>query len=209
MINFLIACDDKDLILGSYFAKCRDKLCDFLNEYNFEKTLVEISGKKCNVVNIDLNLDALTNNKFIFIAFSHGNYCSLLVDKEEYVSCSHNASKFGNALFYTNACSSGKGLGLQLIDQGCAVFIGYSEDINVSLNHLDVFANCDNACLYFFFGEEITIFEAFQKTKRHFTNRANKLEPFDRAELIYARDALVFHGNKNLSKRDFFSSNQK
>lgn len=206
MTNFLIICDDRDSKLGHYFAQCYDSLCNFLHEQGFTKSIKAISGMQCTEVNVDLRIEAFSPSKFVFVAYSHGTENSLSTNDDVYVYSSGNISKFANCLFYTTACSCGAFLGKQLIAEGCLAFIGYDKEVRVSLNSLDIFNNCDNAGLYFFWGQELTIFEAYEKMKKYFTQQAGKLQPFDRAELIYARDALVFYGNRSLTKHDMFNN---
>lgn len=202
MINFFITCDDLDPILGGYFSRCREGFMGFLEESEIHREVIQLSGRGCTDVNVDSQLQQLEAFKFIFIAYSHGSDSELVANRIAYVKSGHNSSKFTNALFYTNACSSGKNLGKKLVAEGCSAFIGYAEEINVSITYRQAFINCDNSGLFFFFGEDVSIFEAFEKMKNYFTHQADKLPPFDRAELIYARDALVFYGNRDLKITD-------
>jgi hypothetical protein len=205
MINVIIAYDNRDANLGTYFEDCKNQILPILKRSNTE--LHEISSIKCNNAYIDFTIPKYNSKPFIFIAYSHGNESALCCNGNCYVEKDSNTHYFVNSLFYTTACSTGKRLGEDLINKGCLAFIGYGSNINVYYNQ-DVrkktLMNCDNAGIVAFLSDDITIFEAYKKMKSYYSYHIDKLhetkDMLFAAELVEARDALVFLGKRDLKK---------
>jgi len=214
MINFIVAYDNQDDHLGEYFEDCKNQLFRVLAEHSeFVNGVVhEIDGNLCNDVYIDMTIPSYNTNPFIFIAYSHGSEKALCCGNNRYVEKGVNAHHFVNSLFYTTACSVGKELGEHLIGQGCLAFVGYEKTINVYQQdgNIEISRNCDNAGIIAFLSENITIFEAYTKMKKYYTQQIDRLNNIKdivfAADLVETRDALVCLGDKNLKKEDFFLS---
>jgi len=207
MINIIIVSDDADSKLGIYFKNCKQHLLSAFmkqNEYNMS----EIPSGHCNNNYIDSLLIKNTPNPFIFIAYSHGNEKALRCGENNYVEKDINTHMFLNSLFYTTACSAGKELGDDLIEQGCSVFIGYKKEKIIFLDEVrrEISILCDNTGIIEFLSNDITIYEAFKKMEDIYTQQIDKLiEAYDMvfaAHLVDAREALVFLGKQDLKKGD-------
>ena len=212
MINFIVAYDDRDANLGSYFKDCRDQLSGILTENGdvVNGEVREISGLQCNAVYIDAVVQSCNANPFVFIAYSHGDENALCCGNYRYVEKDVNALLFARSLFYTTACSAGKKLGVHLIDKGCWAFIGYKNEINVhkQQDKKEISRNCDNAGIMAFLSDNITIHEAYVRMKSYYTQQIDKLNDVKdilfAADLREARDSIVCLGNKDLRKADLF-----
>lgn len=211
MINFIIACDNQDDNLGTYFEDCKNQLLGVITENSrFKNVQVrEIMGNQCNNACIDMTIPLYNTQPFVFIAYSHGNEKALCCKNNYYVEKNVNDYHFVNSLFYTAACSVGKELGVHLIEKGCLAFVGYNRVISVLKPiHRKISMNCDNAGIVAFLLEDITIFEACKKMKNYYTQEIDRLTNFKdmlfAGELVEARNSLVCLGNENLKKEDLF-----
>ncbi len=212
MINFIVAYDDRDIELGSYFDNCKNQLLGLLDELNgfLDGKICEIPSSQCNSVYIDIKIPSYNPNPFIFIAYSHGSETALHSGGNRYVEKYSNSQHFINSFFYTTACSVGKDLGHHLIELGCLAFIGYDRPINAykQSERQEISKKCDNAGIMAFLSEDINIFESYQKMKNYYTQQIDKLEDVKdmmfAMDLIQARESLVCLGNRDLKKENFF-----
>jgi hypothetical protein len=212
MINIIVAYDNVDTQLGTYFENCKIRLLSTLGKMNNPViyNICEIPNYNCNNSYIDSLLIKNIPNPFIFIAYSHGDKQALYCGKNKYVEKNINTNMFINSLFYTTACSAGKELGDDLIDKGCSVFIGYKKEKFIFPEKVkrEISTLCDNAGITEFLSNDITIFEAFKKMEDIYTQQIDNLNNADdmvfAAHLVDAREALVFLGKHNLKKGDFF-----
>lgn len=205
MIDLVITCDNKDGELGVYFEACAKKLIDILTDSQTISLNDKIDKKNCNRYYIEAKLESL--QKFVFVAYSHGNPDALISLGESYVD-EENASFFKDSLFYTPACSCGKYLSEVLIKQGCLAFIGYEEEVVVSRKHEDECNRLDNYAIIAFLcntDKNYTIYEAYNAMLAAYDKKINELkrnEPMNAVAFIENRDALIFKGNKNLKLSD-------
>jgi hypothetical protein len=201
MIKIMIAYDDKDLELGTYFEDCKKQLVSILGEQNdlLKYKLNEISSDCCNSVYINSLMPQHMSNPFIFIAYSHGN--------EKALCCGNNC------YIEKNVNTQGKELGEDLINKGCLAFIGYKTETIAFLegSMKEISIKCDNAGIMEYLSNDITIFEAFEKMKNCYTQQIDRVlndEKFTvfAAALVEARDSLVFFGKSDLKKEDMVFS---
>ena len=210
MINITIAFDEKDTKLGKYFEDCKNQLINVLieNYTSTDYTLNEIPSMRCNNVYIDTLISDIKPNPFIFIAYSHGDEKALYCNSNYYIKCDVNTHYFANTIFYTTACLAGKELGENLIANGCLAFVGYNNVTYVFMENSkkEISRNCDNIGIISFLSEDITIFEAFKKMKNYYEQQIDKYnllkDPIFAGNLVEAREALVFIGNRNIKKED-------
>jgi len=211
MINILVAFDNKDAKLGNYFGDCKNQFLGVVKE-NYTPTnykLKEIPSIYCNNVYIENLISQIQPNPFIFIAYSHGNEKALYCDGNYYVKCDVNTHYFANSIFYTSACSAGKGLGEELISKGCLAFIGYITDTRCDFiedSKKQTSRNCDNAGVITFLSEDITIFDAYNKMKNYYKQEIDKYysfnDPLFAGTLVEAMEALIFLGNRDIKKEN-------
>lgn len=205
-----MASDDGDVKLGQYFQACREDIVAVANvEIESGKPLVveSIPNINCNNAYLNIKYEALKDVPFVWVSFSHGNENSIKFNGVALVSAGDDNSLFANTFFYTNSCLSGKLLGPDLISQECRVFIGYDKSIVAFKNeNQDISLKCDTIGITSFLTSDITAYRSFQEIRQYYTQQANKLldfgDPLSSALLINAREALVFHGDKEVKKED-------
>ncbi len=210
MTKFIIAYDNQDPVLGSYFTLCTENLVAFLTEKGLN-TIIKIDTKYCNQTYLELKISEVKNDENLcFIAYSHGNKSSVVCAGESYVKVNENTHLFNNSIFYSNACLCGAELSIDLIDRGCKAFIGSKEETKVLLLDPNLSAKLDNYALMVFIEQDKTIHDSYNAMLNYYDyeiDRLNELEGglgFGKAAyLVEARDALVFKGDKKLK---FFSA---
>ena len=204
MTKFIIAYDNQDPQLGSYFTLCKDNLMAFLAQKGIIE-VVEIQGLQCTQLNIQLKIEQLESDTFCFIAYSHGNAHSVVSAGESYVTANENTHLFNNSVFYSNACLCGRTLKTDLILKGCKAFIGSKNEVQVLLLDPHLSAKLDNYALLVFIENDRTIHESYLSMLNHYDYEIDRLNSFEKglgfgkaAYLVEARDALVFDGDKHL-----------
>ena len=146
MINFVIAFDDENIELGSYFEDCKIDIVNFLSEQEgLVQSCCEVPTPNCNADYIVTEIPQLNPDSFVFIAYTHGVEDGLRCNGNSFVSTA-NAHHFVNSLFYSTACLAGRKLAPDLIAKGCKAFVGYREESEVFENssHKQTFIKCDN-----------------------------------------------------------------
>jgi hypothetical protein len=209
MIKFIVAYDDKDAILGTYFEDCKNDIVHLLKEHGY--AYHEISNRSCNSTYIDIVIPTINSNPFIFIAYTHGVDDGLICNEGAFISID-NCYHFCNSLFYSNACLIGKRLAQELINKGCKVFIGFKEESKVLYEndiYRKTFIECDNYALKMFITSDTTIGQSFEAMINYYTNKIDRALEL-REDTLYIsvlrenRDALICLGNTNLKKEDLF-----
>ncbi len=210
MINIFIAFDCDDIKLGPYFHNCMKDLSSVLlteKDNGLKCLIMELPTRYCNWAHLDIKYSKYKDRPFIIVAYTHGNEDALTVGGTSFIKADEDNSFFNNSFFYTNSCLSGKRLGPNLIEQKCKTFIGYDQEIVAFKNELQQESlKCDNIGINLFLTSDYTAYEAFIGMKDYYTQKANSLDLFrdilSASLLINAREALVFHGDKNLKKSD-------
>lgn len=200
MINTILAVDNEDSGLGSFFSECLQDIEDFQNE-NKVLTIL-LSNLLRNDIAISVKLEAIA--KFIFLAYSHGNDDSLVVNgSHPYISINVNNNRFTDSLFYACACHTGKILGQSLVDSGCASYIGYQDEFKVWGYNTAPFVECANYGYKLFLeGHDVETIIIMMKSKYddHINNYNN--DYFGAANLLSNRNALIARGNLQLKITD-------
>jgi hypothetical protein len=196
MINTILAVDNEDSGLGSFFTECLQDIESFESE---AKSLDIVNSNALNDLTISLKLTNIT--KFIFLAFSHGSDDSLVVKgSNPYISSTLNIKRFTDSFFYACACDTGKVLGQTLINNGCASFIGYNDKFTVWGYNTRPFVECANYGYKLFLqGHDIGTIITMMKMKydEHIDNYNNDI--FGAADLLSNKNALVAYGNHQLN----------
>lgn len=206
MTKILIASDEADEKLGSYFKESQDDIYGFLEEKNLQGVCQLIPSAKCTQDDI---ISLTPENPFIFIAYTHGNSGALRCNGADFVS-SQNSSNFVDSFFYSTACLTGEKLAQQLIDDGCKAFIGYRKESMAfgSDHYKTIFINCDNSGIKALLdGSNVTIESAYEKMKKYITQQIDRLinikDVMVASELVDNREALICLGDKTLMKEAF------
>ena len=193
MANTILAFDELDKVLGSFFQSCKENLDSFFTETAIQPTF--LNSNKLN----DLAIEIVTQDisSFIFGAYSHGRKdCLLKSARIPYVS-KNNSTNFKKSFCYTFSCSSGRELGTNLIDNGCHCFIGYKDIIAIWSTYTKPFVECANyGLIQFFNGEESHIIINLMKDK--YNKEIDDLYKKDyliASILMENRNALVLYGD--------------
>ena len=76
-------------------------------------------------------------------------------------------------------------------------------------DYQDLSIKCDNFGITAFLTQDITAFEAYERMRSNYSQEINKMlvsrNVLRAGLLINAREALVFHGDKNLKKEELFT----
>jgi hypothetical protein len=207
-----MASDDGDVQLGRYFQNCREDIIAVTNAEieSGQPLMVEsIPNINCNNAYLNIKYEDLKEVPFVWVSFSHGNENSIKFNGMALVSVGDDNSLFKNTFFYTNSCLSGKSLGPDLISQKCRVFIGYDKSIIAFKNeNQDISLKCDTIGIISFLTSDLSAYGSFLEIRQFYTQQANRLldfgDPLSSALLINAREALVFHGDKEVKKENLF-----
>jgi hypothetical protein len=193
MTNTILAFDELDNVLGSFFQSCKENLDLFFTEIAIQPTF--LNSNKLN----DLAIGFVTKDisSFVFGAYSHGgNDCLLKSASIPYVSKT-NSFNFKKSFFYTFSCSSGRELGANLIDNGCYCYIGYKDIIAIWSTYPKPFVECANyGLIQFFNGEESH--SIINQMKNKYNEEIDDVYQQDfliASILMENRDALVLYGN--------------
>lgn len=189
MANTIIAVDEADGRLGSFFQLCMDDLVAFFNAIPIMPTV--LNSTRLNDLSVQLTTQPL--NAFVFGAYSHGNINCLLKANTSYVSTTVNNTCFQNSFFYTFSCSCGHELGDNLIENGCLCFIGYNKVISIWSTYIQPFVVCANHGLKLFYNG-VSTFQIEAEMKNQYNIEIDAIYPDDfmiASILRENRDALV------------------
>ena len=200
MANTILAFDELDSVLGSFFQSCKENLDLFFAQINIQPTF--LNSNKLNDLAIEIVTKEVTS--FVFGAYSHGsNDCLVKSASIPYVS-STNSSNFKNSFFYTFSCSSGMILGDNLIANGCHCFIGYKDIVAIWSTFPKPFINCANYGLIQFFKGENS-HTIINQMKEKYNDEIDEMYRYDfliASILKENRDGLILLGN-NISLDGF------
>lgn len=193
MTSTILAFDELDKVLGSFFQSCKEDLDSFFDKSDIKPTF--LNSNKLN----DLAIGFVTQDipSFVFGAYSHGGSdCLLKSASIPYVS-RNNSANFKKSFFYTFSCSSGKELGTDLINNGCHCYIGYRDVIAIWSTYPKPFIECANhGLIQFFNGEEsYTIINQMKNKYNEEIDNVYKEDFLIASILKDNRDALILHGN--------------
>ena len=211
-LKIIIAYDNQDEILGSYFEACKDDILGFLieqKENGFPLEIAEVIGSdNCHSAYIDIKLNNYQNHPLLVIAYSHGLPHSLRCKSAGYIH-SDNIHLFFNSYFSTNSCSSAKELGVSFTGKQ-GVFIGFDTEVCALLgdtnNARRISINCDNYGIkYSIVMRDKTMAETYKAMKDYYSKKIGELAFFEASNLEEARNALKIHGNVNLTLNDLLN----
>lgn len=209
MINLVIAYDDKDAGdednsgLDYFYIACAENAQKLFAQLNTNLQLV--SDDNLNKIYINEILISLKDSKFFFIAYSHGEEDALLHNNqnEAYIKSFENTHLFKNSLFYTWSCLCGQKLAVDLIEEGCYIFLGYDNNIITGTGEMNYFLECANYGLkklvQGFTAQEVyyAIKDNYSRTIDFFMEQKN--DSFIASFFRRNRDGLVLLGNPNIT----------
>lgn len=126
MINVLLAYDNQDEKSGDFFALCRNKSLQILQE---KVTVVELDSMRNSLEVFAMEASKMNQQDFFFLAFVHGCETELRNQGEPFVSVCCNHYMLSNAVVYTFSCKTGVELADILLANGTKVFWGYTDSV--------------------------------------------------------------------------------
>jgi hypothetical protein len=215
-LKIIVAYDNQDEVLGSYFTACKDDILGFLleqKENGFPLEIVEIiESANCHPAYIDLRLSDYQDEPLLVIAYSHGLPHSIRCNNVGYIH-SDNVHLFYNSYFSTNACSSAKELGVSFAGKQ-GVFIGFDKEVRAFKREsgmMETSVKCDNCGLKYAIANPLmTITETFKAIKSYYNMVIDEgddfqVNVFTLTELRKTRDALKIYGNENFRMQDYLN----
>jgi len=204
----LIAFDSLDEVQGTYFSNCSEELLNHLPSYLEDKVEL-ISDQNLNFASVGLKLEEVKEQTFIFAAFCHGTKLSLNGIRRPFLKIGENSSLLKNSLVYTNACSTGQKFGREVIDEGAIAFFGYDKEVDslIAEEFLPLSVRCDVYALHLFLHDNRTLKDAKNAAKTFFTAKSREVfkgNPFAASLIIANRDAMIIHGNDQITFNELF-----
>ncbi len=208
MINAILVCDNNDSNLGDFFEKCKVETERLLASSDLEFNNIEISGNAAFEIAVPMNANSINSNPFLFLSYTHGSEDELLKNgNNPFISIDHNIDSLKNSFAYCYACKAGKNLGRELCANGSLCFIGYKENVTVQkyFGAEDAFIECA-VCGIEALVEGNTTGQTLIMMKDKYTEC---IDDFYSKDMLTAtlfmenRDALVLHGNTELTIDDF------
>lgn len=209
MIDILCVVDDNNS-LQSFFIKEKDYLENLLQaqiaNINFNVVSAKDITCQADFNNCRLKLDPST----IIVTYTHGIFDAFRINDINYIDkC--NSGLMKGTMIYSTSCKTAKGIGRQLKQDGCQVFVGYNDISYVGGFHdkvkEQIFMQCDHACIASFLnndGKHIT--EAYKDAVNYFDTKIkfayNMGDPILGAILARNKMALTLHCNKDITKED-------
>ncbi|MDO7851373.1 hypothetical protein [Hymenobacter convexus] len=207
MVNIIIAVDEQDADLGSYFQMCAADISFELQSDAHSQTytynIIRTDG--LTQENIIKAISLVQDKNYIFIAYAHGNENCLGVQGADiFVDLDAGVGHFCKSIFYTFSCKTGINLGPGLIDAGCHVFWGYIKNAEIVRPFESLFLECANhGFKRLLIGD--TVQEAFDymiKKYNEYISAIYTRNLMAGQALMNNRDALRFFGNKDLRLAD-------
>lgn len=206
MTDVIIATDDLDGTLGTYFQLCATDLYNAIvvsggvNNYRVaQMTSVDLTASNIVTAVKGANVD-----KFVFVVFSHGSSTALGKNCQGgiFIDIAMGVSHFAGSLFYTFACSSGRKLGPQLVADGCHSFWGYKNPAYVIRAFDNDFVDCANYGFKMLLvgNDAQTSYDMMRDRHTAVANHLVSISEFFAASVVVEnRDNLVLHGNPSLT----------
>jgi hypothetical protein len=215
MLNVIIAYDNLDASIGTYFTACKDDMIGYLNEqiaYGASIQIVEvIDSYNCHSAYIDPLIEEYQGQPLLFIAYSHGMSHSLRCRGVAYIHHTDNVHLLFNSVLYTNACSTSKELGAKFNNQN-GVSIGFDTAVIAfkEEGEMQISINCDNCGLKYGISNQFRTFgEIHQAMKSYYTQKIDEWDEFGNflsmSYLRETRDALTIHGNQEITMNQFIN----
>lgn len=207
MPNLIIAFDDLDVEIGTNCYQCFQHLGNEikLSEYNTKI----LNGESCSSQKIQDAISELSEQAFIFIAYSHGKEDALFssIQPSGYVTM-ENAYFFGKSLIYTNSCYTGRQLKNALLESQCLGYVGYEDRVRLPENSEDeaLFIACENKGIIHFLTTNDTLSQSVKIMKDYYQEEYDKLvcrNAVLASRLLRNLEYLVIGGNPDLTKDDF------
>ncbi len=207
MINTLLVCDSNNATLGDFFEKCQTVTEQLLTSSDLEINCISISGNVAFNLAVPMNANSFNNNPFLFISYTHGSESELLQNgNTPFLSTTYETESLNNSIAYCYACKAGVEFGKAICETGALCFIGYKENATIQkfFGAEDSFIECATWGIKALI-EGNTTGQALSEMKEKHTECIDEFYPKDMLTasiFMENRDALVIHGNSELTLND-------
>jgi len=208
MITVLLAFDEKDSLLGQYFQLCAERAAQSVAS-SHPNNMIRIGSQILNSAFLTIKLNEV-DNRFIFLAYSHGSPRELQGGEGRYLSVDDDLTKFKDSFFYTFSCDTAQDLAGVLLSKGCNSFIGYKSKVYIVTTYQEIFANCSNfGLLCFLKGNNIS--DSFNGMKQNITNQIDGIYATNylvASVLRSNRESLTLHANDHSIDVNYYYKNR-
>lgn len=208
MINALNICDCNDDELGSFFRQCVDRTREIFNGSERDFNIDEVSGGTLFDIVVPIKARLYNEAPFFFTSYSHGSKTELLQNgNTPFISEEIANDCLRNSFSYCFACEAGAVLGNILCEQEALSFIGYNNVVKIQkyFGAELSFVDCAVSGIQRFV-EGGTTGETLKSMKDKYTECMDEFYKIDMIVSTFFmdnRDALILHGNKDLTINDF------
>jgi len=208
MFNIIVVADDHDDLIGDNCKLSYSYLSNELAVASFNLRL--LTGEDCKPANVQEAIASFKNEKFILIAYSHGQAHALVSTyaQDGYVTL-ETAPHFKSSLVYTNSCLTGLQLMQALVQQECSGYVGYTGRVRVPDRKEDelIFIACENKGLINFLTTDDTLTESIEVMRTFYKEQVKKFSSKKRyflAGRLQRNLSYLVHYDQNSIKRGDF-----
>lgn len=207
MIDVISFTDEKDAKLGAYFKNSEKSLSDNIESLENVRVFKSVNSDTCTMQSVN-QLMSSVDDRCICAVYTHGNPGAFVANGKSYINDA-NSFRFKETFVYSTACSTAKSIGKKLISDGCLAFVGFDGDSQVlcDSDSANVIMNCDQACLFAFLNDDISLKEAVNLAIDYYNMQIakcmNTSDILLRSILVANREALCVYGDQTLTRSDF------
>lgn len=210
MLDLICVTDINDKQLGLFFKESHKYLKEFFGGLGIEANIQDLDST--TLLSQQVFNDAIRSKtgKTLVIAYSHGNVDEFRINNFSYID-KNNSIELKNSFIYSTACSTAKGIGKQLMSDGCIAFVGYEKETYAEFCDpvkQQTIIQCDHACLFSFLSDpNKTILDAFHDAIKYFDSKIKYVEQTDKDilfvdKLVQNKEALRIEFNNNITRQD-------
>lgn len=207
MLNIIFVSDDTDIKIGTNCSLSHKHLNEAVSLV--EDNVILLNGDLCTADELQKAITSFEGKPCILVAFSHGTDDALL-SKDEMERYLHKANAYycNSSLVYTNSCYSGVVLMQDLIDEKCAGFVGYDDEVRLPENEEDdiLFIECENSGLIHFLQTQDSLTQSVEvmknKYREQYDNFLSKEMNVAAAVLFHNLNSLTFYDG-NITRQNF------
>lgn len=211
MFNIIVVADDHDDLIGENCKLSYDYLASEIALASYNLRL--LTGEACRPTNVHEAIASFKNEKFILIAYSHGQAHALVSTyaQDGYVTL-ETAPYFKASLVYTNSCLTGLKLMHALVQQECSGYVGYTGRVRVPDRREDelIFIACENKGLVNFLTTDDTLTESIEVMREFYKEQvkefSRKRRYFLAGRLQRNLRYLVYYDQNAIKRGDFMAN---
>lgn len=190
----LVVSDTFDADLGDFFNKCLSSFLDVS-----ESSVDVFSGKSVNAVSLESAFADRINCYDLAAFYCHGNSKAFFGSDAEVllnIYTLHIEKAFRGSIVYAMSCSTGKKLGLELIDLGCKAFIGFRDKFDIISTYEEQMSEILNCGVVMLLSGR-NAQASFQEVRRRFKNFGKSLDFFGESTINDNVDNMILLGDES------------